>query len=45
MIMTKQYIKLDTGAKEIKQVNPGWPKNSQSISRIDKTLSRNYHRV
>ena len=30
-IRTQQYIKLNTGAKEIQQVNPGGPDNSQSI--------------
>ena len=30
-IRSQQYIKLNTGAKEIKQVNPGGPDNSQSI--------------
>ena len=28
---TQQYIKLNTGAKEIQQVNCGGPDNSQSI--------------
>ena len=33
MLRTQQYIKLNTGAKEIRQVhvNPGGPGNSQSI--------------
>ena len=30
-IRTQQYIKLNTGAKEIQQVNLGGPDNSQSI--------------
>ena len=30
-IRTQEYIKLNTGAKEIQQVNPGGPDNSQSI--------------
>ena len=30
-IRTQQYIKLNTRAKEIQQVNPGGPENSQSI--------------
>ena len=30
-IRTQQYIKLNTGAKEIQKVNPGGPDNSQSI--------------
>ena len=30
-IRTQQYIKLNTRAKEIQQVNPGGPDNSQSI--------------
>ena len=29
---TQQVIKLNTGAKEIQQVNPCGPENSQSIS-------------
>ena len=28
--MTQQYIKPNTGAKEIQEVNPGGPDNSQS---------------
>ena len=31
MTDTKQYVKLNTGAKEIQQVNPGRPDNSQNI--------------
>ena len=31
MIKTQQYIKLNTGAKEIQQVNPDGPDNSKSI--------------
>ena len=31
MITTQQYIKLNTGAKEIQQLNQGGPDNSQSI--------------
>ena len=30
-IRSQQYIKLNTGAKEMQQVNPGGPDNSQSI--------------
>ena len=30
-IRTQQYIKLNTGAKEIQQVNPIWPDNSQTL--------------
>ena len=30
-IRTQHLIKMNTGAKEIQQVNPGWPDNSQSI--------------
>ena len=30
-IRTQQYIKLNTRAKEIQQVNPGGPDNSQGI--------------
>ena len=30
-IMIQQYTKLNTGTKEIQQVNPGGPDNSQSI--------------
>ena len=30
-VRTKQYIKMNTGAKEIQQVNPDGPDNSQSI--------------
>ena len=49
-IRTQQYIKLNTGAKEIQQVNPGGPDNRQAnqaptISSIDQSLSRNRHRV
>ena len=30
--MTQQYIKLNTAANEIQQVNPGGPYKSQNIS-------------
>ena len=33
-IRTEQCIKLNTGAKEIQQVNPGQPDNNQSIRPI-----------
>ena len=50
MIRTQQLIKLNTGAKEIQQVNPGGPDKqpkhqAPTISSIDKSLSRNHHRV
>ena len=43
-------MKLNTGAKEIQQVNPGGPYEQQkhqapTISSIDKSLSRNRSRV
>ena len=43
-------MKLNTGAKEIQQVNPGGPDKqpkhqAPTISSIDKSLSRNHHRV
>ena len=43
-------MKLNTGAKEIQQVNPGVPDKqpnhqAPAISPIDKYLSRNHHRV
>ena len=49
-IRTQQQIKLNTGAKEIQQVNPGGPNKqpkhqAPTISSIDKSLSRNLHRV
>ena len=41
---------MNTGAKEIQQVNPGGPDKqpkhqAPTISSIDKSLSRNHHRV
>ena len=50
MIRPQQKIKLNTGAKEIQQVNPGGPDKqpkhqAPNISSIDKSLSRNHHRV
>ena len=47
---TQQYIKLNTRAKEIKQVHPSWPDKqpkhqTPTISSIDKSLSPNCHRV
>ena len=41
---------MNTGAKEIQQVNPGGPDKqpkhqAPTISPIDKSLSRNHHRV
>ena len=50
MIRTQQSIKLNTRAKEIQQVNPGGPDKqpkhqAPTISSIDKSLSRNHHRV
>ena len=50
-ISTQQKIKLiDTGAKEIQQLNPAGPDQQPkhqvpTISSIDKSLSRNRHRV
>ena len=43
-------MKLNTGAKEIQQVNPGGPDKqpkhqAPTISSIDKSLSQNHHRV
>ena len=43
-------MKLNTGAKEFQQVNPGGPDKqpkhqAPTISSIDKSLSRNHHRV
>ena len=43
-------MKLNTGAKEIQQVNPSGPDKQPKyqapiISSIDKSLSRNHHRV
>ena len=48
--MTQQKIKLNTRVKEIQQVNPGGPDKqpkyrAPTISSIDKSLSRNHHRV
>ena len=48
--MTQQYIQLNVVPKEIQQVSPGdtgkQPKHqTPTISSIDKTLSRNRHRV
>ena len=34
-IMTQQYIKLNTGAKEIQQVNPGGPEMVTKVHGID----------
>ena len=49
-IRTQQSIKLNTGAKEIQQVNSAGPDKhpkhqAPTISSIDKSLSRNHHRV
>ena len=49
-IRTQQYIQLNTGAKQIQQVNPGGPDSSQkhqvpTISSIDKSLDWNSHKV
>ena len=49
-IRTQKEIKLDIGAKEIQQVNPGGPDKqpkhqAPTISSIDKSLSWNHHRV
>ena len=48
--MTQQLIKLKTEAKTIQQVNPCGPDEqpkhqAPTISSIDKSLSRNRHRV
>ena len=49
-IRTQQLIKLNTGAKEIQQVNPGKPDKQHkhqatTISPIDTSLSQNHHKV
>ena len=49
-IRAQQLLQLSTGAKEIQQVNPGGPDKqpkhqAPTISSIDKSLSRNRHRV
>ena len=44
-IKTQKCIKLNTGAKETQQVNPGGPDNSQSTRPLDKYLNRNRRRV
>ena len=37
-IRSQQYIKLNTRAREIQQVNPGGPDNSQSIRPLCSTM-------
>ena len=49
-IRTEQYIKLNTGAKEIEKINPDGPDNSQkhqapTISSIDKSLRQNQFKL
>ena len=49
-ISTQQYIRLNTSAKEIQQVNASGPDKqpkhqAPTISSIDKSLSPNRHRV
>ena len=49
-IRTQQLIKLNTGAKEILQVNPGGPDKqtkyqAPTISSTDKCLGQNHQRV
>ena len=48
--MDSTVNKLNTGAKEIQQINPGGPdkqpkQQAPTISSIDMSLSRNHHRV
>ena len=43
-IRTQQYIQLNTGVREIQQLNPDWPDHRHKIS-VRNALKYNFHRA